>query len=81
MKLFVANQIRKAKAKYYADYFKRYSNNGIKQWQMINKILNKQAKNKGGISKLIDGEETIADPVKIAEKFNNFSVILQKMLR
>ena len=63
MKLFVAKHIRKAKAKYYADYFKRYSNDGREQWQMINKISNKQA------SKLIDDEETITDPVKLAVFF------------
>ena len=81
MKLFVAKHIRKVKAKYYADYFKRYSNDGRKQWQMINKILNKQAKNRGGISKLIDGEEAITDPVKIAEKFNNFFCNIAQKLK
>ena len=29
---------------------------------MINMLLNKQAKNKGGINKLIDGKEKITDP-------------------
>ena len=81
MKLFVAKHIRKSKAKYYADYSKRYSNDGRKQWQIINKVLNKQAKNRGSISKLINGEETITDPAKIAEKFNNFFCNIAQNLR
>ena len=81
MKIFVAKHVRKAKAKYYADYFKRYSNDGRKQWQMINRLLNKQGKNKGGINKLIDGEEKITDPGKIAEKFNNYFCNIAQQLK
>ena len=35
MKMFVAMHVRTSKAKYYADYFKCYSNDARKQWQMI----------------------------------------------
>ena len=72
MKVFVAKHIRKAKAKYHADYFKRFSNDGRKQWQMISSLLNRGTKCKRDINKLLIGDETITDSKEIARKFNEF---------
>ena len=72
MKVFVAKHIRKAKAKFHADYFKRFSYDGRKQWQMINSLLNRGSKSKRDISKLKEGEKTITDSNEIAKKFNEF---------
>ena len=46
MKLFVAKHIRKAKA----DNFKRYSYDGRKQWQMINKIKTSRPKTRDALA-------------------------------
>ena len=45
---------------------------------MINRLLNKLARNKGGINKLIDGKEKITDPGKIDKKFSNYMRIILK---
>lgn len=72
MKKFVAKHIKKAKNKYYKDYFQRYSDDSRKQWQKINELLNRK-KSKVKISKLDNGNnETITKPQDIADRFNSF---------
>ena len=68
MRVFVAKNIRKAKAKFHADFLKRFSNDERKQWQMINSILNRGLKSKRDISKLVEGEKTITDSKKITKQ-------------
>ena len=58
MKRFVAKHVRKAKSKYYRQYFNRYSNDSRKQWTMINSLLNRKSKMKNNITKLKFDEKT-----------------------
>ena len=72
LKKFTALHIKKAKNKYYTDYFERYSNDGRKQWSMINSLLHRR-KTKQKIHKLTLNENTHLTTGKdIAEAFNNY---------
>ena len=42
MKKFVEKHIKKAKNKYYTDYFHKYAHDSRKQWKMINSLLNRK---------------------------------------
>ena len=44
MKKFVEKHIKKAKNKYYTDYFRKYANDSRKEWKMINSLLNRKKK-------------------------------------
>ena len=72
MKKFVAKHIKKAKLAYYDKYFKKYSDDGRKQWQMINQLLNRKSKAKSNITKLRYDDNTITNSDEIAQTFNNF---------
>ena len=72
MKRFVAKHIRKAKSKYYRQYFNRYSNDSRKQWTMINSLLNRKSKMKNNITKLKFDEKVVTNPQEIADTFNDF---------
>jgi hypothetical protein len=78
-KRFVAKHIRKAKRKYYESYFKRYSDDGRKQWSMINELLNRKPRRKNSISKLVHKDNTktttFTRPQDIANRFNDFFLI------
>ena len=71
MKLFVLKHIKKAKLKYYTDYFKQYSSDSRKQWQLINSLLNKN-RNKIKISKLSHDGTDITTPNGISDTFNTY---------
>ena len=82
MKLFVVKHVRKAKAAYYSNYFKRYLDDGRKQWQMINQLLNRKPKCKRDISKLADDDgHTVTESRDIAEKFNEFFCNIAQKLK
>ena len=72
MKKFVSIHIKKAKRKYYNSYFKKYSSNSKKQWQMINSILNRKTKTKIKISKIRYNGSDVTDSQQIAESFNDY---------
>ena len=72
MKCFVAKHIDKAKKKFYENYFRRYSDDGRKQWDMINQLLNRKTKGKTKISKLYYNDQWITNSQQIADTFNEF---------
>ena len=71
LKKFVTKHIKKAKLQYYTNYFKQYSADSRKQWQMINTLLNKN-KRKITIPKLVNEGKDITSPTEIANTFNNY---------
>ena len=84
-KRFVAKHIRKAKSKYYESYFKRYADDGRKQWSMINELLNRKPRRKNNISKLIHKDNTktttITEPHEIANRFNDYFCNIAQRLK
>ena len=61
-----------AKQKYYKKYFEQHKSNSIKQWQMINQLLNR-GKQKRDPIRLKDPEGSISStPLSVAEKFNTY---------
>ena len=72
MKRFVSKHIKLAKSKYYQKYFDRYSNDGKKQWTMINNLLNRNSKAKNKINKIRHDDKLISNSQEIAENFNEF---------
>ena len=80
MKAFVAKHIRKAKREFYGKFFKRYADDGRKQWQMINELLNRKPKKNNNISKLVYNGTTVTGSANIAHSFNEyFCNIAQKL--
>ena len=80
MKKFDNKHVKKAKRKYYHDYFVKYQHNSRKQWQMINSLLNRNLK-KSSVTKFIDKNGYVTSTTKeIAEKFNEyFCTIVSKL--
>ena len=72
MKKFTDKHIKKAKNKYYQDYFEKYSTNSRMQWQMLNSLLNRNNK-KSTITRLRDKDGNVmTSPLAIANEFNNY---------
>ena len=67
----VKKHITKAKHKYYSDYFKQYSNDGRRQWTMINQLLNRR-RMKIQIDKLLLNGQTITGQTNIAQTMNDY---------
>ena len=61
---------RKCKRDFYQDYFNKNSFNSKKVWQGINKLLNRGKKKQGTI--FLEENGLISDPLKVANKFNDF---------
>ena len=84
-KRFVAKHIRNAKRKYYESYFKRYSNDGRKQWSMINELLNRKPRRKNNISKLVHKDNTktttYTRPHDISNRFNDYFCSIAQRLK
>ena len=60
---FVTKHVTLAKRKYYSKYFKQHSSDSRKQWQMINKLLNRAKVKKHTITlKNSDGEPIKGTP-------------------
>lgn len=72
LKNFCAKHVKKAKYAYYSNYFRRYADDGRKQWQMINQILNRKPKSKPKITKLAHDDTVVTSPKDVANCFNNF---------
>jgi hypothetical protein len=72
MKKFVDKHILKAKNKYYTEYFKQHKDCSRKQWEMINKLLNRKRKS-SSINKINNAQGAVINtPRDIAENFNIF---------
>ena len=72
LKKFVEKHVKLAKRRYYSAYFKKYSNDSRKQWQMVNNLLNRKTKKKTSIKNLQYKNENFTDPQEIANKFNEY---------
>ena len=72
IKFFVDKHVTKAKNKYYSDYFQQHKASSRKQWEMINKLLNRKRKS-SSITKINDPQGAVVNtPREIAENFNTF---------
>ena len=81
MKKFVDKHIKKAKNKYYSDYFVKHSNDSRRQWQLLNSLLNRKRKSVK-INKIQDCEGNISShPKAIAQKFNEYFVNIASKLK
>ena len=81
LKIFCTKHIKKAKSKYYENYFQQYNSDGRKKWQMINKLLNRNSKSKIGITKLRKDENIVTNPKDIAQTFNEFFCTVAQRLK
>ena len=72
LKKFVDKHVKLAKRKYYDDYFKKYSNDSRKQWEMVNNLLNRKTKKKNSIKKVQYKNESFTNTQEIASKFNDY---------
>ena len=61
---------KKCKRDYYQNYFNENSANSKKVWTGINKLLNRGRKKQGTI--FLEENGLISDPLKVANKFNDF---------
>ena len=72
LNIFCSKHIKIAKSKYYKTYFEKYKNNSLKQWQIINSLLNRKNKT-SCIDKLIDSDGKIVNtPLAMANNFNDY---------
>ena len=71
LKKFVEKHIKKAKSKYYADYFNKYSSDSRKQWQAINTLISRR-KSKTTITKLVVDDKSVTSSSEITNIFNNY---------
>ena len=68
----VTREIKKAKRKYYKEYFENNLNNMKKTWQGIKEIINMNRKSNSFISHLTNNGKQIDSNDEIATTFNNF---------
>ncbi len=61
-----------AKAKYYTKLFNQHSNNSKKQWQMINKLLNRNIKHHGPIKLKDEQGNILSTHSDVAARFNEY---------
>ena len=65
--------IRQSKQTYYQRYFEQNKKDSKTIWQGIHEIISsRKNKNGGNVSAIISDDNTITDPVEIAQNFNNF---------
>ena len=65
--------IRQSKQTYYQRYFERNKKDSKTMWQGIPEItFSIKNKNDGNVSAIISDDNTITDPIEIAQNFNNF---------
>ena len=63
--------IKRCKRDYYQQYFSRHSKNSKLMWNGINRLL-KRSRKKQGMIYLEEDNKRLSDPLKIANKFNNY---------
>ena len=81
LKRFVTKHIKKAKNKFYDNYFRKFSNDGRKQWQMINNLLNRKTKNKKNITSLDYKNKLVTGSQEIANSLNDFFCNIAQKLK
>ena len=72
MKIFCRRHVKLAKKKYYAAYFSEHHANSKKQWQMINKLLNRGQKTRPDIKLKLDDGSVLSTPLDVANRFNDY---------
>lgn len=70
------HSIRSAKKKYFSEKFKRCSKDIKTTWKVINQLLQREKTAPELPSVLLDGENSLKNPFDIAQKFNDFLLIL-----
>ena len=69
----VIELIRQSKQTYYQHYFEQNKKDSKTIWQGIHEIISsRKNKNGGNVSAIISDDNTITNPVEIAQNFNNF---------
>ena len=65
--------IRQSKQTYYQRYFEQNKKDSKTIWQGIHEIISsRKNKNNSNVSAIISDDNTITDPIEIAQNFNNF---------
>ena len=64
-------ELRRKRDLFYKNLFDKYKNNMKSTWQVINKLLGRNKKST--MITLQSKDETITEPVEVANKFNNYS--------
>ena len=81
MNKFVKKHIKLAKKKYYESYFKQHSTDSRKQWQMINKLLNRSKSKQHNIKLYDEGGGLLKTPHDVADKFNTYFTSIAEKLK
>ena len=69
--------IRQSKQTYYQRYFEQNQKYSKTLWRGINEIISsRKNKNDGNVSAIIADDNTITDPIEIAQNFNNFFTLI-----
>ena len=69
---FCHKHINIAKRKYYKKYFEQNKSNSIKQWQMINQLLNRGKQRRDPIKLKDHTGAIVSSPLSVAENFNSY---------
>ena len=65
--------MNQSKQTYYQRYFEQNKKDSKTIWQGIHEIISsRKNKNNSNISAIISDDNTITDPIEIAQNFNNF---------
>ena len=65
--------MRQSKQTYYQRYFEHNKKDSKTIWQGIHEIISsRKNKNNGNVSAIIADDNTVTDPIEIAQNFNNF---------
>ena len=72
-KVEIIELIKQSKQTYYQHHFDQNKKDSKTIWQGIHEIISSTKNKKGGnVSSLFADDNTITDPIEIAENFNNF---------
>ena len=74
------SEIKKAKRKYFIDNLGLSNSNPKNTWHLINELSSRHSHKVGNISEIKIAEQTITEPLKIAEELNlHFSTISERL--
>ena len=69
--------IRQSKQTFYQHHFEQNKKDSKTIWQSIHEIISSTKNKKGGdVTAIIADDNTIIDPIEIAENFNNFFTLI-----
>ena len=64
--------IRQSKQTYYPRYFEQNKKDSKTIWQGIHEIISSRKNNSGNVSAIISDDNTITNPIEVAQNFNHF---------